>query len=194
MENKQTGAFPFIRAVTDFVFVSDAPEKADVILIPGSRHPANAIRAAELYCAGYAPYVLPSGRHGAAVDKFIGVMPEDRAAYPDDYSTEWAFLRDVLIKHGVPDSAILREDEATFTWDNARKSAAVLKAQGDFRAHGDSLLPPVSCAAGAAVLSDGHAGNALSGLPRAGGRRESGRLVLDASRAHPGDGRGAALG
>ena len=112
MENKQTGAFPFIRAVTDFVFVSDAPEKVDVILIPGSRHPANAIRAAELYCAGYAPYVLPSGRHGAA-----------------DYPTEWAFLRDVLIKHGVPDSAILREDEATFTWDNARKSAAVLKAQ-----------------------------------------------------------------
>ena len=74
--------------------------------------------------------MLPSGRHGAAVDKFIGVMPEDRAAYPDDYPTEWAFLRDVLIKHGVPDSAILREDEATFTWDNARKSAAVLKAQG----------------------------------------------------------------
>ena len=130
MENKQTGAFTFIRAVTDFVFVSDAPEKADVILIPGSRHPANAIRAAELYRAGYAPYVLPSGRHGAAVDKFIGVMPEDRAAYPDDYPTEWAFLRDVLIKHGVPESAILREDEATFTWDNARKSAAVLKAQG----------------------------------------------------------------
>ena len=64
MENKQTGAFPFIRAVADFVFVSDAPEKADVILIPGSRHPANAIRAAELYRAGYAPYVLPSGRHG----------------------------------------------------------------------------------------------------------------------------------
>ena len=55
MENKQTGAFPFIRAVTDFVFVSDAPEKVDVILIPGSRHPANAIRAAELYRAGYAP-------------------------------------------------------------------------------------------------------------------------------------------
>ena len=130
MENKQTGAFPFIRAVTDFVFVSDAPEKVDVILIPGSRHPANAVRAAELYRAGYAPYVLPSGRHGAAVDKFIGVMPEDRAAYPDDYPTEWAFLRAVLMRHGVPDSAVLREDEATFTWDNARKSAAVLKAQG----------------------------------------------------------------
>ena len=39
-----------------------------------------------------------------------------------------------------------------------------------------------------------HAGNSFSGLPRAGGRRESGRLVLDASRAHPCDGRGAALG
>ena len=130
MENKQTGAYPFIRAVTDFVFVSDAPEKADVILIPGSRHSAHAIRAAELYCAGYAPYVLPSGKHGASMARFGGVAPEERAAYPDDYPTEWAFLREVLRKHGVPDSAILREDEATFTWDNARKSAAVLVKQG----------------------------------------------------------------
>lgn len=39
------------------------------------------------------------------------------------------------------------------------------ESAGDFRAHGDSLLPPVSCAAGAAVLSDGHAGNSFSGLP-----------------------------
>lgn len=130
MDNKQTGAYPFIQAVTDFVFVSDPLEKADVILIPGSRHPANALRAAEVYAAGYAPYVLPSGRHGAAVGQFAGVAPEDRAAYPEDYPTEWAFLRDVLRKHGVPDSAILREDEATFTWDNARKSATVLKKQG----------------------------------------------------------------
>lgn len=193
MENKQTGVFPFIRAVTDFVFVSDAPEKVDVILIPGSRHPANAIRAAELYCAGYAPYVLPSGRHGAAVDKFIGVMPEDRAAYPDDYPTEWAFLRDVLIKHGVPDSAILREDEATFTWDNARKSAAVLKAQGISARTAILCCRPFHARRRCCIIRRPCRKRAFWSAPR-GGRRESGRLVLDASRANPCDGRGAALG
>ena len=38
MQDKLTmGAEGFIRAVTEFVFVEDKPEKADVIFIPGSR-------------------------------------------------------------------------------------------------------------------------------------------------------------
>ena len=38
MQDKLTmGAERFIRAVTEFVFVEDKPEKADVIFIPGSR-------------------------------------------------------------------------------------------------------------------------------------------------------------
>ena len=36
----------------------------------------------------------------------------------------------VLLEDGVPDSAILREDQATFTWDNARKSRQVTDAAG----------------------------------------------------------------
>ena len=56
------GAERFIQAVNEFIFVEDQPEKADVIFVPGSRKIENAIRAAELYKAGYAPYVLPSGR------------------------------------------------------------------------------------------------------------------------------------
>ena len=60
MQDKLTaGAERFIRAVTDFIFVEDQPERADVIFIPGSRKVALAIRAAELYRAGYAPFVLP---------------------------------------------------------------------------------------------------------------------------------------
>ena len=41
------GAERFIRAVTEFVFVEDAPEKADVIFIPGSRKIHHVLRAAE---------------------------------------------------------------------------------------------------------------------------------------------------
>lgn len=131
MADKLTmGAERYIRAVTDFVFVEDAPEKADVIFIPGSRKTEHAIRAAELYRGGYAPYVLPSGRYALARGCFAGVPERYRADYPEEYETEWAFLRAVLMKHGVPDSAILREDQATYTWDNAQRSRDVLLGMG----------------------------------------------------------------
>lgn len=131
MAHKLTaGAERYIRAVTDFIFVEDAPEQADVILIPGSRKTEHAIHAAELYRAGYAPYVLPSGRYATTYGCFRGVPERYRADYPDEYETEWAFLRAVLMKHGVPDSAILREDQATYTWENATYSRDVLAAAG----------------------------------------------------------------
>lgn len=131
MQGKLTaGAERFIRAVTAFVFVEDAPEKADVIFVPGSRKIENAIRAAELYRAGYAPLVLPSGRYATTYGCFRGVPEKYRADYPDEYETEWAFLRAVLMKHGVPEEAILREDRATYTWENAQYSRDVLAAHG----------------------------------------------------------------
>ncbi len=123
------GAETFIRAVTEFVFVEHPPEKADVILIPGSRKIEHAVRAAELYRAGYAPWVLPSGRFAVSYGRFKGVPDKYRAQYPDEYETEWAFLRAVLMRHGVPDSAILREDQATYTWQNAQFSRDVLAQQ-----------------------------------------------------------------
>lgn len=131
MADKRTaGAEGFIRAVTEFIFVQDAPEKADVILIPGSRKTEHAIRAAELYRAGYAPYVLPSGRY-STVKGCFGEIPERyRAEYPGRYETEWDFLRAVLMKHGVPEKAILREDQATYTWENALRSREVLASAG----------------------------------------------------------------
>lgn len=131
MADKRTaGAEDFIRAVTEFIFVEDAPERADVILIPGSRKTEHAIRAAELYCAGYAPYVLPSGRY-STVNGCFGEIPERyRAEYPERYETECDFLRAVLMKNGVPEAAILREDQATYTWENALRSREVLASAG----------------------------------------------------------------
>ncbi len=125
-----TSAEDFIRAVTDFIFVEDAPERADVIFIPGSRKTEHAIRAAELYKAGYAPYVMPSGRYATTRGHFAGVPERYQADYPDEYETEWAFLRAVLLKHGVPEEAILREDQATYSWENALRSREALAAAG----------------------------------------------------------------
>ncbi|WP_426452921.1 YdcF family protein [Paenibacillus sp. S-38] len=45
-------------------------------------------------------------------------------------STEWEFLRHVGLSLGVPDTAILREDQAAHTFDNARLSREVLQQAG----------------------------------------------------------------
>ena len=129
MQDKLTaGAERFIRAVTDFIYVEDKPEKADVIFVPGSRKIVHTIRAAELFREGYAPWVLPSGKYGITLGGFLPLQEPLRSEYPEKFETEWQLHRAVLIDHGVPDSAILREDQATYTWENAQFSRDVLKA------------------------------------------------------------------
>ena len=131
MDNKLTiGAAGYIRAVGDFVFVEDAPEQADIIFVPGASRPEHALRAAELYRAGLAPWVLPSGRFPKLTGRFQGVKEKFRADYPGEFETEWAFLRHVLTRHGVPEEAILQEDQATYTWENALLSRQVTDGLG----------------------------------------------------------------
>ncbi len=131
MESKMTlGAETFVRAVTDFIFVEDEPRKSDVIFIPGASHPEHALKAAELYHQGMAEYLLPSGRYSVTLGHFKGVPEAFRRDYPDDYETEWDYLRTVLMKAGVPEHAILREDQATYTWENAQYSRKVCDGMG----------------------------------------------------------------
>ena len=131
MQDKlNAGTERFIRAVTEFIFVEDAPEKADVIFVPGSRKILHAIRAAELYREGYAPYVLPSGKYGIALGEFKPLKEPLRSEYPEAYASEWELHRAVLMKHGVPEDAILREDKSTYTWENAQFSRDVLQQAG----------------------------------------------------------------
>ncbi len=110
----------FLRAVTDFIFVRDEPAPADLLLIPGSSHSGHVMLAAELYRRGFAPLLLPSGFHAAGEAHFS--LP--------GYESEWAWMRDVLLREGVPPEAILREDQALCTWHNAVYSARVIAAQG----------------------------------------------------------------
>ena len=52
----------FLQQLTDFIFVEDLPENADIIFIPGSGFPQLGEEAAGLYHRDYASCILPSGR------------------------------------------------------------------------------------------------------------------------------------
>ena len=113
----------YIKEIEDFIFLHDQPQKADILFVPGNRHAAPSEHAAKLYQAGVAPYVLPSGRYAIGSGGFMGQLSGSRV-YDGQFDTEWAFMRHVLIQNGVPENAILREDEATYTYQNAIFSRA----------------------------------------------------------------------
>jgi uncharacterized SAM-binding protein YcdF (DUF218 family) len=118
----------YIEQTENFIFAEDELRPADVIFLPGNGYPQMAERAAELYKEGFAPYILPSGRYSITEGHFAGVQAKAEI-YSDTYETEWDFLRDVLRKNGVPDHAILKENEATYTYENALRSKEVLEKE-----------------------------------------------------------------
>ena len=109
----------FLRDITEFIFLEDLPEKADLIIVPGNTWPQPARRAAAVYHEGMAPYIVVSGRYSKGQQTFAGAACEgDR--YKGAYMTEADFLTDVLIREGVPETAVLQERKAEFTLENAR--------------------------------------------------------------------------
>jgi uncharacterized SAM-binding protein YcdF (DUF218 family) len=103
--------YPF-SCITDFIFFETEIEPADIILVPGGSHPQQMEKAAELYHKGFAPYILPSGGYNSKLNE-----------------TEWSYLRRIGLELGVPEDAILKEDQAKNTFDNARNSWEVIKAR-----------------------------------------------------------------
>ena len=132
----------FVQDITDFIFVEHEPEQADIIFIPGGDQGALAVTAARLYKAGYAPYVLPSGRFSKPVGHCRIPGYEER--------TEWDFLHELLVREGVPDSAILEEKKATYTYENAIYSRKVADRQG--LSIKKAILCPQACHARRALL------------------------------------------
>ena len=113
------GVPAFYESITDFIFVKDEPEKADVIFVPGGHTGVHARTAARLYREGFAPLVLPSGRFSKEIGHYVG--PGEGT-----YETECEYLKNVLMEEGVPGEAILCEDRAVFTWENAICSRQLL--------------------------------------------------------------------
>jgi len=96
--------------ISDFLFIDNEVIPADVILIPGGSHPQQMIKACELYHQGIATLILPSGGFNSKLGE-----------------TEWNYLRRIGLNNNVPDKAILREDQAQHTFDNATLSWEVLQ-------------------------------------------------------------------
>ncbi|MGH4123862.1 MAG: YdcF family protein [Clostridium sp.] len=110
--------------ITKFIFLESNPEKADIIFIPGGAYAELAENAAVLWKSGYAPLILPSGKYGVKRGYFPKPLSKSEK-YNGTYNTEWDFLKDVLIKNGVDENSILREDNAQFTYENAFKSREI---------------------------------------------------------------------
>lgn len=108
-------------AITDFIFVQDDPAASDVIFVPGGDYPDAAEGAAGLYRKGFSPFICVSGRYS----KSAGQFEKDAR-----FETECDYLKDVLLHRGVPESAIIPEREATFTWENAIFSRRALERRG----------------------------------------------------------------
>lgn len=108
----------WISDIARFIFLEDEPQKADIIFIPGNGHAEPSEYAASLYSRGFASYVLPSGRYAIGSGGFAGQTSGVRE-YKGAFDTEWAFMRHILMENGVPEHAVLREDEATYTYQNA---------------------------------------------------------------------------
>lgn len=108
----------FYDVLTDFIFVEHVPERADYIFIPGSGYGELAVKAAELYRQGYAEKIVVSGRYSILGDGFAGPLsPPEYVGRR--YETESGFMAAVLVEHGVPDTAIIQETQATYTYENA---------------------------------------------------------------------------
>lgn len=114
-----------ITDITNFIFVSDEPEKVDAIFLPGCSHPKQPEYAAELYHRGYAKWFIPSGGISVKRDKWPGVRSK-ADLYNGNYQSDCEFFTDVLLKNGVPSSAIIEEDKSGHTRDNAFLSRKVV--------------------------------------------------------------------
>ncbi|RII35487.1 YdcF family protein [Clostridium chromiireducens] len=117
-----------IKDITEFIFVeNDIKEikESDVIFIPGSSKYQLSELAGELYKQGLSKLLLPAGRYSSKNNKFA-VENIKGTSYEGSYETDWEFCREVLIKNGVPQEAILKEDESTNTYENALFSKGIL--------------------------------------------------------------------
>lgn len=118
-----------ITDISNFIFVSDEPEKADAIFLPGGSFPEQPEYAFELYRQGCARWLVPSGGISVKRDKWPGVHSK-ADKYNGDYRSDCEFLTDVLLKNGVPASAIIGEDKSGHTRDNAFLSRKIVDESG----------------------------------------------------------------
>lgn len=118
-----------ITDISNYIFVSDGPERVDAIFLPGSPYPEQPEYAAELYHRGYAKWLIPSGGVSVKVAQWPGVQSK-ADKYDGDYHSDCEFFTDVFLKNGVPADAIIGENQSGHTRDNAFLSRKVVEEKG----------------------------------------------------------------
>lgn len=98
-----------LREVTEFLFLEDAPQPADLILVLGGKHKERAEKAAELYQQGLAPRILIVGGDARATQ-----VPEAEA------------LRQHCVALGVPDEAIWTETRSVRTLEHVLAATRII--------------------------------------------------------------------
>ena len=120
--------------------------------------------AARLFHGGYAKVVLVSGKFSYRRQSFAeewkahqgkeGTGPDgDDGGRPASYQTEAAWLKALMVREGVPESAIWTEEESTNTFENARFCRKLLESKGNPTAHHPAVHPGFSCKKGEDDLS-----------------------------------------
>jgi uncharacterized SAM-binding protein YcdF (DUF218 family) len=115
--------------ITKFIFLKDRPQKADIIFIPGGSYAEIAEEAARLWHLEYSGVILPSGKYSVKRRYFPGPLSK-ADKFSAKYNTEWEFLKDVLVQNGVSEEAVLREDKAEYTYENAILSKEITDKLG----------------------------------------------------------------
>ncbi|GIP33936.1 YdcF family protein [Paenibacillus sp. J2TS4] len=90
--------------------IRDDGKKGDCIFLFGSRSSKRVMKAADLYKAGRAPYILLSGG-----TRWGEIIPPEAER-----------MRDQIVRLGVPESALLLEAESNHTGENVIASMLVL--------------------------------------------------------------------
>lgn len=108
--------YPF-DCITRLIFVENEPpaKPCEVLLIPGGSHPQLMEKAAELYKNGLARYILVSGHYNPKIP---------------DYPSEAAFLKSLALAEGVPSEAVICEEKAANTYENALFSYEEMQSRG----------------------------------------------------------------
>lgn len=118
-----------ITDISNYIFISDEPEKVDAIFLPGGSHPEQPEYAAELYHNGFAKWIFPAGGISVKADKWHGVRSKSEI-YNKNYQSDCEFFTDVLMKKGVPEISIIGEDKSGHTRDNAFFTRKIVEEKG----------------------------------------------------------------
>ena len=116
---------PFYQSIQEFIFLENEPAKAALIFLPGGPATEPVHRAAGLWREGYAPLIAVSGSCS-----ILTGHPASKEGEAAGFATECDYFADLLIRDGVDPEAIIREEEAQYTYQNAVFTRRLLEKKG----------------------------------------------------------------